>query len=88
MTRTIKVHFDGQVFVPDEPVDLPKGESAEVTVSVNGAEVPSPNPPDEEHPLRSLVEWASALPPLPDSPGDAAAQHDHYLYGSPKRDNP
>jgi hypothetical protein len=88
MTRTIKAHFDGKVFVPDEPVDLPAGKTAEVTVQVAPPTIPPPAPPDEEYPLRSLVEWASKLPPLPDSPGDAAAQHDHYLYGTPKRGNP
>jgi predicted DNA-binding antitoxin AbrB/MazE fold protein len=29
---TIKAHFDGKVFVPDEPVDLPKGERIELDV--------------------------------------------------------
>ncbi len=88
MTRTIKAHFDGKVFVPDEPVDLPAGESAQVTVSITQPTVPSPEPPDHDFPLRSLADWASKLPPLPDSPGAAAAQHDHYLYGTPKRDHP
>jgi hypothetical protein len=27
---TLKVHFDGKVFVPDEPVDLPTGAVGEV----------------------------------------------------------
>ena len=35
--------------------------------------------------LRNLADWAETLPADPDSPGDAAAQHDHYLYGQPKR---
>ncbi len=36
---TIKCHYDGKVFVPDEPVELPAGEAAEVRVgpSFNGA---------------------------------------------------
>jgi hypothetical protein len=92
MTRTIKVHFDGKVFVPDEPVDLAVGEPANVTVDVPSSppppQVPPAAPPDPDFPLRSFVEWAAKLPPLPDSPGDAAAQHDHYLYGTPKRENP
>jgi hypothetical protein len=27
---TIKVHFDGKAFIPDEPVNLPPGTSAQV----------------------------------------------------------
>lgn len=29
---TLRAHFDGKVFVPDEPVDLPAGKAVEVTV--------------------------------------------------------
>ncbi len=29
---TIRAHFDGKVFVPDEPVDLPVGETVEIPV--------------------------------------------------------
>ena len=32
MTITIRAHFDGAVIVPDEPVDLPPGESLVVEV--------------------------------------------------------
>lgn len=73
MTRTIRAHFDGKFIVPDEPVELPVGE-----------------------PLRLQLEWTEPAAPrfadllqfaadLPDAPSDLAAQHDHYLYGSPKR---
>lgn len=33
---TIKCHFDGKVFVPDEPVDLPAGRAAEALVGEPG----------------------------------------------------
>ena len=46
-----------------------------------------PDLPDD-HPLKELIEIARNAPDDPDSPGDRAAQHDHYLYGSPKRINP
>lgn len=73
MTQSIAAHFDGKVIVPDEPVELPVGQ-----------------------PLRIHLELAASPPPrfadllgfaadLPDVPSDLAAQHDHYLYGSPKR---
>ena len=73
MTQMISAHFDGKVLVPDEAVELPVGE-----------------------PLRLHIELTSSAPSrfadlielevdLPDAPPDLAAQHDHYLYGSPKR---
>ncbi len=73
MSEIIAAHFDGKVIVPDEPVQLPVGE-----------------------PLRLRVEVAKSLPgryadllqfatDLPGAPSDLAAQHDHYLYGTPKQ---
>jgi hypothetical protein len=75
---TIKMRFDGKVFVPDQPVHLPPG--TEVTVDLN-----QPPSPDSERP--SLLEWM-ADNPLDDSalPADLAHQHDHYLYGTPKKE--
>ena len=77
MTRTIKVHFDGKVFVPDEPVDLPVGTQVEVHILA-----PAPVPHGT---IKDILDWVETLPPLHDSPGDAASQHDHYLYGTPRR---
>jgi len=80
MTKTLRVHFDGKVFVPDEPVDLPVGEPLEIVLrKVAG-----------KGRMRSFSEvaaWIESLPPVEDddSPGDRAAQHDHYLYGTPKQ---
>jgi hypothetical protein len=34
MTTKLRVHFDGRVLVPEEPVDLPIGESVEIRVGV------------------------------------------------------
>jgi hypothetical protein len=34
MTTKLRVHFDGRVLVPEEPVDLPIGESVEIQVGV------------------------------------------------------
>ncbi|MBM4050318.1 MAG: hypothetical protein FJ279_34920 [Planctomycetes bacterium] len=73
MTQTIKAHFDGKVIVPDEPVQLPAGQTLRVKVEIA-----------ETAPARfgDLLRFAAYLP---DAPRDLAAQHDHYLYGSPKR---
>jgi hypothetical protein len=75
MTTKLRAHFDGKVLVPDEPVDLPVGQALEVEVA---ASIPSP-----------LADLASLVESLPTNPGpktDRAAQHDHYLYGSSKRE--
>lgn len=73
MTQTISAHFDGKFIVPDEPVHLPVGQSLRVHLEL--AEI---KPGRFSELLRFAVD-------LPDAPADLAAQHDHYLYGIPKR---
>jgi len=76
---TLRVHFDGKVLVPDEPVDLPVNCALEAQVK------PVESDRLEERPLMKLVKLLEELPDNPDWPSDGAAQHDHYLYGLPKR---
>ena len=73
MTQTITAHFDGKVIVPDEPVQLPVGQPLRVHLEL--ADTASPR-------FADLLRFAADLA---DAPHDLAAQHDHYLYGSPKR---
>lgn len=73
MTRIIHAHFDGKVIVPDEPVQLPIGEPLRIHLEWTESNVP---------PFADLLNFAADLT---DAPVDLAAQHDHYLYGSPKR---
>jgi hypothetical protein len=73
MTRSLTAHFDGQNIVPDEPVQLPVGQRLRVQVELMA---PSPGRFGE------LLQFASDLP---DAPPDLSVQHDHYLYGAPKR---
>ncbi len=79
---TIRAHFDGRVFVPDEPVDLPQGRAVRLQFEEASEEDCA------ETPLMALYEAFKDLPDDPHAPRDGAAQHDHYLYGTPKRDNP
>ena len=74
----LKVHFDGRVLVPDEPVNLPVNCPLQVQVE------PVKGPAKAEKPLLKLLEVARKFP-VPHGPADGAAQHDHYLYGLPKR---
>lgn len=80
----LKAHFDGKVLVPDEPVNLPVDCALEVRVQRASAKKQVSVAPDER-PLMKLVKALEELPANPDWPSDGAAQHDHYLYGMPKR---
>ncbi len=75
MKRTVNVVFDGEVLRPDEPLDLEPNRSYQVTIEEQ--EVTG----DELYPLRKYLKYARDL----GMPADFAEQHDHYLYGTPKR---
>jgi hypothetical protein len=72
MTKSIAAHFDGKVIVPDEPVELPVGQSLRVYLELRNS----------SSAFADLLQFEADLP---DAPTDLAAQHDHYLYGAPKR---
>ena len=85
----LKAHFDGKVLVPDEPVDLPVNCALEVHVKAlalpeNNAESTGVGS-SAEKPLLKLLEVARQFSAGSSAPADLAAQHDHYLYGLPKR---
>lgn len=73
MSEIIAAHFDGKVIVPDGPVQLPVGEPLRLRVEVANSSTGK---------FADLLQFAANLP---DAPPDLAAQHDHYLYGSPKQ---
>jgi hypothetical protein len=73
MTHSLAAHFDGQFIVPDEPVQLPIGQQLRVHIELVGSSPPR---------FAELLRLASDLP---DAPPDLSVQHDHYLYGVPKR---
>lgn len=78
----IKGHFDGKVFVPDEPVELPRGQA--VILHVQTTPEPAPEPADGQHVLDWIVQ---NLVTKTGMPADGSYQHDHYIYGSPKRES-
>ena len=78
MTTRVHAVFDGEALLPDEPVDLQVNERYVLTIqqaaeSHDGCAV-------EEGPAFDL----SSLGVRTGIP-DLATQHDHYLYGRPKR---
>lgn len=76
---TVKARFDGRVFVPEGPVNLPVGFVVEIP------DTPVESASSEIVPLARLAEIAKMYPEDDDLPTDLAAQHDHYLYGTSKR---
>lgn len=80
MKRTVRAVFDGEVLRPQEPLDLEPNGVYQVTIE---AEAPEPEEPvdEEKYPLMKYLRLARDL----DLPSDFAEQHDHYLYGTPKR---
>jgi hypothetical protein len=73
MTQSIAAHYDGQFIVPDEPVQLPVGQRLRVRVELVEASPPR------------FADLLSLANDLPDAPSDLSGQHDHHLYGTPKR---
>ena len=86
MTTTLRARFDGKVLIPEEPVKLPTDRLLEVRAT--DAPAPAPSTENPEPPLMRLAKALEGLPANPDSPTDGSVQHDHYLYGTPKRENP
>jgi hypothetical protein len=73
-------HFDGKVIVPEDAVDLPLGRSFVVHVETGG----SVDPAGENTSLHAL-QWLAENAVDDELPSDLSVQHDHHLYGTPKR---
>jgi hypothetical protein len=85
MTRTLTVLFDGEVLRPQESVDLQANTYYQVIVQDEAdaeahTEATTTSGQDEEHPLAKFTKYA-----IDTGISDHAEQHDHYLYGTPKR---
>lgn len=65
-------HIQNGHVILDSPTDLPDGTHVRI-------EVITPAPASDEKRFARTLQHRLDLPP------DAAAQHDHYLYGTPKR---
>ncbi len=76
---TLHGQVRGGVIVFDPPIALPEGAEVQVQVVQAPTEVDAAEPPSLYERLKPFVGAAKGLP------ADFAAQHDHYLYGTPKR---
>ncbi|HUY89335.1 MAG TPA: AbrB/MazE/SpoVT family DNA-binding domain-containing protein [Pirellulales bacterium] len=86
MSTPIKADASGAVTLPAElcrAAGLAPGADLVAEVETGRIVVQPPQPSLAER----IVARAAALPPgaLDSLPHDLAAQHDHYLYGTPKR---
>jgi hypothetical protein len=77
----LRAHFDGKVIVPDEAVDLPKDQPLLLRIELADAEGPGQG--------QSVLDWIVENRVDDDTlPVDLSYQHDHYLYGTPKKKPP
>jgi len=75
MNKTLTMVFDGHVFHPDSPLDLEPNTRYVVTIQ-------NVLPPAAEGNAWDILE---ALTGTLEAPQDWASEHNHYLYGTPKR---
>jgi len=73
MSQSFNAHFDGNVIVPDEPLQFPAGQRLRIEIEPVAEDAPR------------FADFSKLAADLPDAPPDLASQHDHYLYGTPKR---
>lgn len=79
--KHISAHYDGRCIVPDEPLHLPVG--SRITVNI---EHPSRKQGPTKRRPQLISEWiAEQAPQESGLPTDFSSEHDHYLYGTPKR---
>lgn len=71
---TLEGHVENGKIVLDEPARLPEGSKVRVEVLVS--------PPEKPSLYDRLKPFVGILDDLPE---DAALNHDHYLYGTPKK---
>jgi len=74
-TKTLHVIFDGKVLRPEEPVDLEPDVCYLVTIERK-----------EETGKQSLWDTLNKFSGKVEGPEDWSKEHDHYLYGTQKRE--
>jgi hypothetical protein len=75
ITKTLTAVFDGRVLQPESPLDLEPNARYVITIQ-------------DAHPGEGIGDaWdvLEALTGTIEAPSDWAREHNHYLYGTPKR---
>ncbi len=76
MTKTINAVFDGETLRPTSPLDLEPHTSYRISI-----ELPSPSSSEAADAWDELESLTGSV----EAPSDWAQEHDHSLYGAPKR---
>ena len=74
MNELLSVTFDGSVLTPDKPLKLERNKRYLITIV-----------PEEVVPVQNAWDLLENLTGAVEAPEDWSAEHDHYLYGTPKR---
>ena len=77
MNKTVTVTFDGTVLHPDSPLNLQPNKRYRIQI-ISEEQLPNTSKENAWDILESLAGTVEA-------PEDWSIQHDHYLYGTPKR---
>jgi predicted DNA-binding antitoxin AbrB/MazE fold protein len=91
MTITVEATYANGVLRPNQPLPLAENEKVQVTVVPTPRPVPESSAEERKSSGQSLAEQLIALAnSIPEEvvakwPTDGASQHDHYIYGTPKR---
>ena len=72
-------HVENGKVVFDQELPLPDGTMVRVEAVVRAEAIV------EEKPMTLAERFRKSIGSVPDLPEDMAAQHDHYLHGTPKR---
>ncbi len=74
MSELLSVTFDGSVLTPDQPLKLAPHKRYLITIV-----------PEEVPTVANVWDLLEDLTGTVEAPEDWSAEHDHYLYGTPKR---
>jgi len=98
VTMTYKGHIKNGTVIFDEPIQLPEGTAVEIALRLAEPSAQDSTfydrfadiigscpdlPPATPLPLSDLLRQVAGRGK--DLPADGSAQHDHYIYGTPKR---
>lgn len=76
MNKTVTAVFDGNTLRPDTPLDLEPNTRYVVTITAKVSDASLENAWDVLEAITGSLE----------APPDWSKEHDHYLYGTPKRE--
>lgn len=75
ITKTVTAVYDGETLRPDTPLELEPNARYRVIIEVEPVREPVGNA------WEVLARYAGTV----EAPADWSLEHDHYLYGTPKR---